>query len=183
MTKEYELIPKKEVEELRKEIQELKSYLHTGNGEEGETLLSTIKELTSVFKEAVTELKKGGGESGRLGGDVKMDTLLNQNEKIARGILALADMVQENLPKLTKAMSQQPRIRYIRIPTSPRNPPQYPPQYSQLRPQQRPQPQPQRYPPPPTAPPQQQVIPQPPQNYGNIPKLNPKEIPRHDMKF
>ncbi len=150
MVDEYELIPEKEILELKKEINELKSHLglkkQEGSSddkkdvEEGQ-LIFAIKELTEVFKQAVAELKKQDAEpkkdsknSGKLSDDKdKIDILIEQNNKIAKGIVALADLLENNLQKLTEGLLQQPKIKYIRIPIPPQEngqTPQYPQQYN-----------------------------------------------------
>ena len=151
MVDEYELIPEKEILELKKEINELKSHLglkkqedvvnDKKDVEEGQ-LIFAIKELTEVFKKAVDELKKQDAEpkkdsksSGKLSEDKdKIDILIEQNNKIAKGIVALADLLENNLQKLTEGLLQQPKIKYIRIPIPPQENtqnPSYSPQYNQ----------------------------------------------------
>ncbi len=223
MTDEYEIIPRKEIQELKKEIQELKSHLGTPvDSDSGETttLIQAIKELTAIFKEAIEEFKKepagqvGETQEKQLTSDkTKVDVLIEQNEKIARGILALADILNEHLPQISKNTAQQPKVRYIRIPVPPQSTPQQTPQYQQLWPRQGPQQgglqqgypktQPIRTPqinqqvsqqviPQPnqviqsTAQPTQQPNQQPQQTNQQLTKnqgLKPKPMPKHDIKF
>lgn len=215
MVDEYELIPEKEILELKKEINELKSHLglkkqedvvnDKKDVEEGQ-LIFAIKELTEVFKQAVAELKKQDTEpkkdnkksEEKLSEDKgKIDILIEQNNKIAKGIVALADLLENNLQKLTEGLLQQPKIKYIRIPIPPQEntQTQYAPQYQPLYNQQtrtqgsynQQQPlNPKRLPPQPPLNPSQlkgQVIPKAPPtlnqqnlNQGNqrIPNLNPQ---------
>ncbi|GEM_PF-6429018 len=147
MVNEYELIPEGEISELKKEIKELKSHIKNSSNsskkQEDPTnqLILAIKELTLVFKQAVNELKKeddqnsdnssDGSKSGKekrnskhsSQGDAelneKINVLIDQNNKIAKGIVALADLLENNLQKLTEGLLQQPKIKYIRIPIPP----------------------------------------------------------------
>ncbi|MCX6709922.1 MAG: hypothetical protein NTV63_03160 [Candidatus Woesearchaeota archaeon] len=96
---EYELIPHKEISELRKEIQNLKEQIKgkpDSNGASEKTLLEAINELIAVFREATEEIRAKPGTID------KFSILAEQNEKIARGILALADIMTERLPSLNK---------------------------------------------------------------------------------
>lgn len=187
MVDEYELIPEKEILELKKEINELKSHMglkkqegsreDKKDVEEGQ-LIFAIRELTTVFKQAVDELRKQDtpskqgnkkSGSGKLSGDTdKIDVLIEQNNKIAKGIVALADLLENNLQKLTEGLLQQPKIKYIRIPIPPQDanaqPPQ--PQYSQAQYNQ--QQRPLKY---------QQSAPQNAYAQQQQPSLNPKQLP------
>ncbi len=124
MVDEYEIIPKHEINELKEEIQELKSYVEpnkvVSSSNEKDDLLSAMKELTEVFKQAVAELKKDEKKSDGLSKDEeKIDILIKQNTKIAQGIVALADLLENNLSRLTEGLLQQPKVKYIRIPVQP----------------------------------------------------------------
>ncbi len=185
MAKEYEIIPKSEINALKKEIQVLKQEIRANSqakkipGEK--TLQESIEELTQVFKEAVEELKKQDNQP-----ETNMKVLVEQNEKIARGILALADILNEHLPKIRENTRQQVRARYIRVPV----------QMIQSQPAPQPMQQPVQQPiqqpmqPTPTQVRQfpQNYPPQPPQPTQNIPQpqgktLKGKPLPRHEIKF
>jgi cell division septum initiation protein DivIVA len=121
MTKDYEIVPKKELEELKKEIRLLKQEIKNYSGAEQEipgskSLQESIEELISVFREAVNELKNPSQvKEYRETYELPLKVLIEQNEKIAKGILALADILNEHLPQI-KENTQQVRARYIRIP-------------------------------------------------------------------
>jgi len=95
---EYELIPHKEIVELKKEIQGLKEQLRgkTETGDSQKTLMDSINELITVFKEATEELRKKPEPADTT------SVLIKQNEIIAKGILALADIMNEHLPQISK---------------------------------------------------------------------------------
>jgi hypothetical protein len=121
MAKDYEIVPKKELEELKKEIkmlkQDIKNYsVSTQEIPEAKTLQESIEELIAVFREAVNELKNPSqSKEYKESYEIPLKVLIEQNEKIAKGILALADILNEHLPQI-KENTQQVRARYIRIP-------------------------------------------------------------------
>ena len=108
---EYELMPHSEIARLRSEIEQFKrSQSGHGNAASGGTggggggidaesiqqLNSTLANLMEIFKETNMELKVGDHEiSSRLtklnNMSEKLDTIIDQNEKIAEAILTIAD--------------------------------------------------------------------------------------------
>ncbi|HJX06158.1 MAG TPA: hypothetical protein VJ461_05590 [Candidatus Nanoarchaeia archaeon] len=96
---EYELLPRQEIEALKKEIDRLKKH-PLGEMEEGDTLLeainnlnNSIRKLIDIFTKAQTDLEGQYSEGAPLD-DLK--DIKDQNEEIAQGILAVADMLKEN---------------------------------------------------------------------------------------
>ncbi len=86
-----------EVDKLRREIDSLKKKGSEGNPEE---LSQAINSLIRIFAEASDDLKMDTHDSVLVG--QKLDAIVQrlerieiQNEKIAKGIVALADMVEE----------------------------------------------------------------------------------------
>lgn len=98
---EYELLPHKEIEELKEELAKLKEFeiapskkLHVSLME----LNAKLDKLLTIFEDASHEMRV---EEGGLNFTEKMKPLLEkmnkileQNSEIASGILALADMVK-----------------------------------------------------------------------------------------
>lgn len=98
---EYELLPHKEIEELKEELSKLKEFeiapskkLHVSLME----LNAKLDKLLTIFEDASHEMRV---EEGGLNFTEKMKPLLEkmnkileQNSEIASGILALADMVK-----------------------------------------------------------------------------------------
>ena len=121
MTKDYEIVPKKELEDLKKEIkllkQDIKNYSQSNQEIPGsKSLQESIEELIAVLREAVNELKNPSQvKEYKENYELPLKVLIEQNEKIAKGILALADILNEHLPQI-KENTQQVRARYIRIP-------------------------------------------------------------------
>jgi len=75
-----------DVENLRKEVDMLKKQL--GDPSESKDLVRAIKSLNQIFAEAHEDLK-----IDRIIG--RLEKIEIQNEKIAKGIVAVADMIEE----------------------------------------------------------------------------------------
>jgi len=119
---EYEIVPHKEVLELKKQVDEIKAHPF-GSTSEGKEMLAAIRRLsesmdnlTGLFQEAAEQMKLEERESELIGQKLdplflKIDDLIEQNKKIAKGILAVADMVKEDFSKArlreTPSMSMQ----------------------------------------------------------------------------
>jgi len=103
---DYDIIPHEEVLKLRKELDEIKKN-PLGSTATGRELLESINSLNhnivnllNLFKEAAEELKFEENEAKVVSDKMipmlqKFDTLIDQNEKLAKGIVAVADMVKE----------------------------------------------------------------------------------------
>ncbi len=99
---EYELLPHKEIEELKDELQKLKEFEIAPSKKLQVSLLelnTKLDKLITIFEDAMHEMRI---EEGGLSFTEKMKPLLEkmnkileQNSEIASGILALADMVKE----------------------------------------------------------------------------------------
>ena len=98
MDDEYELIPHQEILELKKEIEGLKEQLKAKGqaGEPQKNLTESIQEMIIIFREATEQLRSKPASSESLA------MLVDQNEKIARGLLAIADILNEYLPQILK---------------------------------------------------------------------------------
>ncbi len=95
---EYELLPKHELETLKKEVEHLKKHPF-GDLKEGETILEatnnlnhSVRKLIDIFTKAEADLAKQYTDSSP-GKDLK--TIKDQNEEIARGLVTVADMIKE----------------------------------------------------------------------------------------
>lgn len=104
---EYALVPQHEVEELKKELEEIRKNPLAGTAS-GNDLLSSVNKLNEsinsmmdLFKEAGEHMGKEGitatGTSDEKHKQIldKLDAVIDQNKKIAKGIVAIADMVKE----------------------------------------------------------------------------------------
>jgi len=95
---EYELLPKQEIETLKKELERLKKN-PLGELKEGESLLDSINELNSNIRKLIDIFTKAGADLDQQYnefnpmGDLK--TIRDQNEQIAHGIVAVGDLIRE----------------------------------------------------------------------------------------
>ena len=99
-TEEYELMPHKDVLELRDELRKLKMHPNEKTLQLSMVeLASKVDKLADIFEEAMHEIRI---EEGGLTFQDKMkplidrmDKILEQNSQIAEGVVAIADMVNE----------------------------------------------------------------------------------------
>lgn len=99
---EYELLPHREIEELKEELSKLKEFEVAPSKKLQVSLLEVnakLDKLITIFEDASHEMRV---EEGGLSFTdkmrpllEKMNKILEQNSEIASGILALADMVKE----------------------------------------------------------------------------------------
>ncbi len=110
---EYELLPHKEIEDLKEELLKLKEFEIAPSKKMQVSLLelnTKLDKLLTIFEDATHEMRM---EEGGLSFTEKMKPLLEkmnkileQNSEIASGILALADMVKE----VKEAKEEMPRM-------------------------------------------------------------------------
>ncbi len=141
---DYTLLSSKEVSELKQDVEYLKKN-PLGGSKEGKSLLESIEKLNEnievliqIFKEASEQVKAEERESDVIVRRIepmekKLDELSDQNQKIAKGILAVADMVSAKERPQQRPMMQQQRPPMPRPMQSSPRPPQMggmPPQNS-----------------------------------------------------
>ena len=163
---EYELLPHKEIQELKGERAKLKEFEVTPTKKMEGSLLelnTKLDKLLTIFEDAMHELRV---EEGSLSFAEKMQPLLKkmnkileQNAEIASGILALADMVKE---LRGEKMPERPALAPTPSAVTPFMPPMMPP---------RPPSMPPVAPPPP--PPVPTMMPRPPMPPG-LPAMPPR---------
>ena len=95
---EYELLPRHEIDMLKKELERLKKN-PLGELKEGQTLLdavnnlnNNIKKLIDIFAKADADLAKEYSENNPA---ESLNTIKAQNEGIAQGLLTLSDTMNE----------------------------------------------------------------------------------------
>ncbi|MBN1385631.1 hypothetical protein JW968_01495 [Candidatus Woesearchaeota archaeon] len=110
MDEDYDLVPHEEIIKLRKEVEELKKNPLAGT-DSGKKLMGSINDLTlslnammNLFKQASDEMKIEERESQIVAKKIeplydKLDELMGTNEKIAKGILTMANMLKEFMDK------------------------------------------------------------------------------------
>ena len=107
---EYDLVPHSRLDKLEKDVNVLKANplgaTPVGNDilSEMRELNKSIKALLDLFKDATEEMKLEEKDTQTFGKRFepmmdKMDMLIDQNKKIARGIIAVADMVKDTVEK------------------------------------------------------------------------------------
>ena len=127
MADDYEFIPHNDIIKLKKEIDEVKKNPF-GDSRQNKTLLDAMDDLTKainslvdLFKVASEELKLEEHDSVLINEKIspllrKINDLEQQNEKIAKGIVALADMMNDR-------KQRPPMMRPQQRPQAPMPPP------------------------------------------------------------
>lgn len=92
---DYEIISHKDIEKLKEEIKELKEGK---TSDSANNVIKRLDEMIEIFKTASISLQDEMPINDKIT-DIsqKLETLLDQNQKIAEGILAIADMINENI--------------------------------------------------------------------------------------
>jgi hypothetical protein len=153
-TEEYELLPHREIEDLKEELRKLKEFEITPTKKLRISLLelnTKLDKLLKIFDEARHEIRSeeiGLGFKEKMKPLVeKMDKMLEQQADIAEGMVALADIVkgkEEEKPEIKPTPSMPPGMPPRPMaPSSQRTPPAGPPRQGMPPPM----------PPPPSVPP------------------------------
>lgn len=118
---EYEIMPHRTIENIKKELEELKLKAASKEAVSNEefkksldNLSVSINGLMNLFKQATEEMKVEEETDQELKEKIgplikKMENLEAENKSIAKAILAVADLVEERVPK----QAPQPRMRPI----------------------------------------------------------------------
>lgn len=106
---DYDLVPHTELHKLEDELSQLRRGTGGANPsnlkDSMDDLSRSLQSMITVFKEAKDELRIEDEEKELMSKKIdpilqKLDNLLDQNEKIAEGILTLADMIKKMEDKL-----------------------------------------------------------------------------------
>ncbi|MBN2880563.1 hypothetical protein JXM83_00785 [Candidatus Woesearchaeota archaeon] len=165
MADEFEIMPEKEISDLKKELKEIKQN-PLGDNEQSSKLYKTMDNLNesmsnmlNLFKIAADGMKAEEQEELFLAEKIKplfskVDQVIEQNEKIAKALVAIADMIDElknnkvvNPVDELRSAAGLPQQNFQQPSFNPNMNPQYNPQQPQ---------QPQRF-----SAPQQQSMKQP----------------------
>jgi hypothetical protein len=154
---EYELMPERKLSSMKRELGDFRKKAENIDPKSGlprETISSldnlnkSISSLLSLFHTATEELKLEERDEALVSKQLdpiakKIDLLLDQNEKIAKAIVAIADMIKEREGFAEEEAEEKPRYK-------PEEPKQDMPMFGP-RPMQppMPQPRPSMFPPPP----------------------------------
>jgi len=127
MKDEYKLVPKKEITNLKKEVKDLKKasmqrqvkirepISSKGLKESMDNLSEAINELVNLFTVAKDMGQQGAFEGPKLQTAAEMQSLVEQNKAIAKGILAITQMLREYLPQLASISRGSPRYKILRV--------------------------------------------------------------------
>jgi hypothetical protein len=117
---EYAIVSKKEFLALKKEIEKIRKNPLEGSPV-GENLQDSIDNLNGslnsmleVFKQAAQEMNLEEHDTQLVSKQIgpiqeKIETLIEQNQKIAKGIVAIADMVKEKLEEIDEKTTKLER--------------------------------------------------------------------------
>lgn len=112
MDENYELLPQKEIQELKEELRKLKEFEITPSKKMQVSMVELnqkLDKLLAVFEEATTslELEEGGLSFKDKMKPVidRMNKILEQNSEIAQGIVAVADLVKDLREDMGKGVS------------------------------------------------------------------------------
>jgi len=128
-TEEYELLPHKEIEELKEELRKLKEFEITPTKKLRISLIELNKKLDKllqIFDEARHDIRTeeiGLGFKEKMKPIVeKMDKLLEQQSDIAEGMVALSDIVKGLKKEETPGLKPRPELP-SEMPARPFGPP------------------------------------------------------------
>ena len=168
-SEDYEIMPHKQLASLKEELKKLKSksVRKTSHldAESMDNLAASIQELMALFKDASKELKNEENEEAHILQKLTeaietMNVIADQNEKIAEGIVTVAEMIKDRMPKKAELPKQSSTVFGVPVlGEAPRSAPQQeysPPNFSQ-----------QAYAPPRFSQPPQQEFTPPQQNFGS----------------
>ncbi len=99
----YDLMPHKQIDELKKQMQELRPKVDKSSSKEVinsmNSLTKSMDAMLRLFNEAAKELKTEEKESPI---NKKLDEIIDQNKTIAEGMVAISDMVKDFIEKQKK---------------------------------------------------------------------------------
>ncbi|MBI2523244.1 hypothetical protein HYW19_02555 [Candidatus Woesearchaeota archaeon] len=114
---DYDLMPHRQINELRGLVQDLKNKVDRASPKEliesMDSLTKSIDSLMALFKQAADEMKyeekeeilSGGSEHKAM--NDKLDKIMEQNKIIADGMVAISDMVRDFTGKQRKQQAAQ----------------------------------------------------------------------------
>lgn len=120
---DYEIISRKDIAKLKQEIKELKEGKNSGSAN---NVMDKLNQMLDLFKEASLSLKNekpGGIKLEEI--YEKLDSILDQNQKIAEGLLSIADLVKGGKPEVPqRPMAPRPTMHGPQpLPRTPQGPP------------------------------------------------------------
>ena len=119
MNDDYAMVPEREFLQMKKDVDQIKKDPLAAYQEKSD-LLKAMQDLTkmlgdlnSIFQKATEELRLEERESETIGKKIdplfeRMDMLIEQNKKIAKGIVAVADMLESKVAKEERPQMSEP---------------------------------------------------------------------------
>jgi hypothetical protein len=119
---EYEILPRQEIETLKKELERLRKNPF-GETKEGENILDAINNLNNNIRRLIDIFTKAGADLEKDYGDVNgpigaLNDIKDQNEQIAQGVLAVADMVKDVRTDIAQSAMRQSLSSEPRMPVN-----------------------------------------------------------------
>lgn len=113
---EYELLPRQEIENLKRDLERLKKH-PLGDMKEGETILeainnlnANIRKLIDIFTRAEADLVKDYEENNPA---ETLKVVKEQNEQLAQGLVAVADMIKDIQTPKNLSMPQRSPVEQM----------------------------------------------------------------------
>jgi len=112
---DYELLPHREIQRLKEEISKLKGGEAIGTDKDLKKAVSDLSEkidsMNEILEEASKDLREEDKEAEIIKDKIdpimnKMVELGEQNQKIAKGLIAINDVVNEKLEELTRLVEE-----------------------------------------------------------------------------
>ena len=134
MAKDYAIVPEEEVLKLKSDVEKIKRNPFQAYGSEDliesiNNMTKAINSLIELFRTAAEEMKLEERETETIGRRIepmfaKLDMLVDQNQKIARGVVAVADMLERQPSAREEQISLPPPSMQPRpfAPQSPMSP-------------------------------------------------------------
>jgi len=119
----YDLMPHREIVELKKQVQELKAKPNKSDSNKVvnsiDSLTKSMDSMLKLFTEAAEELKIDEKESGNNLNSIneKLDKIIEQNKTIAEGMVTVNDIIKNFTqkhpqPAMPKPPANEPSIRF-----------------------------------------------------------------------
>jgi len=127
MKGEHKLVPKKEITNLKKEVKDLKQALMQKTSKTKESvsgknlkksmdnLSDAVNELVNLFTVAKDMGEHGAFDESKIQSSPELKSLLEQNKIIAKGILAMTEILSEHLPKLSNLARGTQKYKVLRV--------------------------------------------------------------------
>jgi len=134
MMNEYKLVPKEEVTDLKKEVKNLKKTLiqkkviktkesvsNKNLKKSMDNLSESISKLVNLFTVANDMGEHGAFNESKIQSSPELKSMIEQNKAIAKGMLAITEMLSEYLPKLVNIAKASPKYKLLRIKQKPQS--------------------------------------------------------------